>query len=572
MLPAPTAADIAEPETIDLRNHADSHARALEWMWSDTRAPAPLDGGVPLYRQALLLVKDTHGKQQWLWYQRYHHIMLDGFSFTALTRRIATIYNELAEGAVATPNPFIGVAAVADENEAYRLSPQRDKDQAFWRAYCEALPPAASLSARAAPERNTADDLISHDLVLPTGTLAALQQLAAAHALARTERLTAPDLILGLLAVYLYRMTGQARQAIGVPFMRRMGSVAINALAPVVNVLPVLADLTPQMDWLQAAVQFKRALKQVRPHQRYDAEQIQRDLQLVGTGQKLYGALINYKMFDYQLDFAGGEGATHHLATGPVDDLEFGLQIHGERVSIELRADAARYDMAALHAHGERIAQLLQAALASPGLPIDRLDVMTAPERDAIAGWSQGVRFEPEAGLHSVLDIFFQQAAQTPTAIALVCGDVRLSFDALAERVSQLSWLLIARGAGPQRVVAVALPRSADSVVAMLAVLNSGATFLPLDLDYPADRMAMMCEDAMPALLLSVESVTSAVPSGITRLNLDSGASREALAACASHPLAPRAELTAQSVAYIIFTSRQHGTSQGRDGIPTAPC
>ena len=80
----------------------------------------------------------------------------------------------------------------------------------------------------------------------------------------------------------------------------------------------------------------------MRPHQRYDAEQIQRDMRLVGSGQKLYGALINYKLFDYELDFGGAEESPTTWPPARYDDLEFGLLVHGEQIAIELRADAAR--------------------------------------------------------------------------------------------------------------------------------------------------------------------------------------------------------------------------------------
>ena len=119
------------------RGQADGKARAWEAMWADTCAELPADQSQPLYRQALYQVTDEtqglSGNSVWLWYQRYHHIMLDGYSFTALTRRIAAIYNQLLEGETPDASPFVSVAAVVAEQQVYRTSAKWEKSKIFWR-------------------------------------------------------------------------------------------------------------------------------------------------------------------------------------------------------------------------------------------------------------------------------------------------------------------------------------------------------------------------------------------------------------------------------------------------------
>ncbi|HWV16359.1 MAG TPA: amino acid adenylation domain-containing protein [Cellvibrio sp.] len=568
-----TAADIPAPEYFDYREHSQSKSKALAWMWQDTHADLTLDSDKPLYRQALFQVIDEQQQPQWLWYQRYHHIMLDGFSFTALTRRIAAIYSALANQQIPADSPFCSVEEVVEEYLDYQTSALREKDQQFWQHYCEDWPAAATLSPgsnnplspRATAEQQ-AENLVTYDFCFPSGNMPLLQQLTESHARAQKSRLTPPDLLLGLFAAYLYRHTGQSSQTLGVPFMRRMGSAAIHSLAPVVNVLPVRVNMSADMDWLTVAAEFKQALKQVRQHQRYDAEQIQRDLHWVGSGQKLYGAVINYKMFDYQLDFAGTAGVTRHLATGPIDDFEFNLVIEKDQIHVELRADAERYTRQELAVHAERIQQLLQEWLALPEQAVSRLTLITPSEQADLAHWSQGLSFSKESGLRSIVDFLARQVELNPAATALVCGHVHLTFDALVPKVDQLTRLLISRGAGPDRVVAVAIPRSAESVIAMLAVLNSGATFLPLDLDYPADRIAMMCEDACPTMLLSKHIVSVELPTGLKRIDLDNPTLQSELEHLNATPLADnerRGAITPDSIAYIIFTSGSTGRPKG---------
>lgn len=556
--------DIALPQLFDYTQLENARKLAFDWMWQDTRADLSIAGERALYCQTLFRLKDAAGQPVVLWYQRYHHIMLDGFSFTSLTKRIAEIYTGLQQGTHIKESPFVAVDAVVDEHQKYLQSAAYDKDRAFWQEYCAGFAAPVSLSNATTAEVLGAEDLITHQLQCTPALTAQLQTIAS------QQQLGLPDVMMGLVAAYVYRMSGQAAQVLGVPFMRRMGSVAIRSVAPVVNVLPLNVHMSADMPLLHTATQVQQAMQQVRRHQRYDAEQIQRDLKLVGAAQKLYGAVVNYKMFDYQLDFAGVQGITHHLATGPVDDLEFGIILHDQQLGIELRADAARYTVQELALHASRLNRLLEQFVQQPQQPIGTVPLLPADELESIRQWGTGLVVQPPQGFSSIMDIFHAQVQQSPQALALVsahaAGEIRLSFDELSQQVARLTRLLWAHGAQPGKVVASAIPRSADAVVAMLAILNSGTTFLPVDLDYPADRIAMMCEDTSPVLVLSHTAIQAELPVAIPRINLNDEAIQQRIAHYAGSPVTDAergGRIDADSIVYVIFTSGSTGRPKG---------
>ncbi|MDQ2101202.1 non-ribosomal peptide synthetase [Azospirillum isscasi] len=550
----------AEPERMDLTAAPDPEAAARAVMAEDLAGDLPADGGRPLCRQILFEVTGADGAPRWIWYQRHHHIMLDGYSFNALTRRIADLYGAAVQGRTPPPCPFVSVAAVAEEEAAYLASDAMAGDRAFWSGLCRDVPAPLTLSVQGAKptEQQATSEVVVHAAALPDPLARALARLAEGCGV------SAADLAMAGIAVYLHRLSGDPRPVVGVPFMRRMGSAAVHSVAPVVNVLPVRIDLTGADTLAEAAKRVRAALKEARRHQRYDAERIPRDLGQVGSGKALYGPVVNYRMFDYDLDFAGVEAVTHHLATGPVDDFEFGLMTRGGGIALELRADRSRYTVAELVRHARRLIRLLDAAVA--GVPLDTLPVMAWDEETAIAAWSAGPVFAAPERPATLVEVLDHQAAETPEAAALVFGETRITFAALSGTVSRLARRLIARGVGPGDVVAVAVPRSADAVVAMLAVLASGATHLPLDLDYPTERLAMMCEDAGPRCALTWTAVAGRLPAGLEALCLDDAG---LLAACAALPGAPiataerTATLTPAHVATIIFTSGSTGRPKG---------
>ncbi|MEO3819106.1 amino acid adenylation domain-containing protein [Plantactinospora sp. B24E8] len=244
-------------------------------------------------------------------------------------------------------------------------------------------------------------------------------------------------------------------------------------------------------------------------------------------------------------------------------------------------------------------------AAGDPAPPVGRLDLLTEPERAELAAeWASTRR---PVGTESVADLLAVQAARTPDAVALVfaggrgrtagrrdgeegAGDLRaaagretggdgtgtatLTYAELDARINQLARLLIARGAGPERVVALALPRSTDMVVALFAVLRTGAAYLPLELDHPAERLAFVLADTEPTVLLSVTSVLPDLPSNLppTVLPLDGPAVAAELAALPGAAL-DDTELPAGFArtdperlahpAYLIYTSGSTGRPKG---------
>ena len=131
--------------------------------------------------------------------------------------------------------------------------------------------------------------------------------------------------------------------------------------------------------------------------------------------------------------------------------------------------------------------------------------------------WNDTARAVPQTTLPALIEA---QVAQRGDATALVCEDITLSYAALNARANRLAHLLIAQGAGPEQIVALALPRSAELIVGLLAIVKSGAAYLPLDPDYPADRLAFMLADAKPACLITSDTIAQRLPGNAPRLVL----------------------------------------------------
>ncbi|QOL16780.1 amino acid adenylation domain-containing protein [Dickeya dianthicola] len=555
---AADAANIRQPEWLDFSDPAQGEQAAWALMRADLAAPLPADGGQPLYRQVIMRVSAQ--PDRWFWYQRFHHLMVDGFSFDALTRRIATIYNALSAGETPEASPFAPFAEVVAEYQAWERSPACRQAAAFWRDHAGELPTPVSLAADVCTPAPAGTRTLHQRVTVPVAPFVALAQQRFGG------KVQPAEVAMAALAAYLYRMSGEPRLSVGFPFMRRMGSAALCACGPVVNVLPLQLTLQPDMTLIDVTQTLLAEIKAVRRHQRYEAEQLRRDLGLVGGSEGLYGPVMNFKVYNAGLTLGNTPVTTHVLAMGPVDSLEFTLGVQDGELQLELVANPACYDSPALQGHAQRLQHLLAQLVQQPDQAIGALRLLSDSEWRHIDGWGSGPQLTIPATLRSVLDCLQQQVQQQPDALAVACGKERLSYRELSARVMQLARLLMAQGIGTGDVVAIGVPRSVSSLVAMFGVLTSGAAYMPLDLDYPRERLALMCDDACPALLLTHSTVRAQMPELPQVLCLDDAALRAECARLPAHPVTDaerREPLCGDHLAYMIYTSGSTGKPKG---------
>lgn len=514
---------------IDLSGAAMPETAALAAIRRDMATP--VDPAVdPLAAQHLYRLGEGHH----IWAQRVHHLATDGYGMVLLTARIAELYG------VGAGRPFAPLAGVLAEDADYRRSPQRAADAAWWRAALDGMEDVVGM----APGRAvSAHGFHRYERPLAEETRDALMRRA------KVAGLGWPDVLTALVAGYCRRFTGTAEIIVGVPHMGRMGSASARVPAMIMNVLPLRVapdEAAPLDDYL---AKVAAATAEARRHGRYRSEQLRRDLGLIGGSKRLYGPLVNVQPYDRPPRFAGFDVALHVTGTGPVEDINFtfrGDGIHG--LTIEVDANPDLYDADAVAAHGERLAVFLAAAVNAATLG----DVPTATAREAaweLEAFNATHHPVPETTLTTLIE---QAMRAMPGAKALRFQGQSIDYAELDRRSAALAGALVARGAGRDQVIAVALPRSIELVVALVAVLRAGAAYLPLDLDHPAARIATILDSARPVAVLAADD-----PHGLYG---------ERLLRPGDWPDAPAATLPAPApddAAYVIYTSGSTGDPKG---------
>lgn len=513
----------------DVSAEADAAAAARSLMHADRLSP--VDPARDRISQQMLL---ELGGQRWVWYLRVHHLAADGYGMALFTDRVCALY----AGRMGEPLP--GLAGVLADDAAYRADPRRTQAGQWWREQMQGAPAGGGLAGTLA----ASDDALRW--VQPLDAAFREQLLQASVRWLQPW----PDVLAALSAEYLRRMSAADEVVLGVPYMGRLGNASARVPAMVMNVLPLrVAAGEGSVEAFTRGLGLQ--LSQGRKHGRYRGEQLRQDLGLVGAQQRLHGPLVNVQPFYRPLALADVQATLEVLCTGPVDDLTLGFRGDGQALlDLEIEANPALYSREDVEAHAARLLHFVSAALQADDIAAVPL---ATPEE------AQQVLQEFNATAHALpettlVELLQQGMDRDPHAPALVFGDAALDYATLEARSFALAAQLRAMDVGPGSVVAVALPRSLELVIALVAVLRAGAAYLPLDLAHPDERLARILASAQPVCVLAAAE-DSARMAGVPVLAPEQWT--------ALSFAAPWADPAPSDAAYVIYTSGSTGEPKG---------
>ncbi|MEU6222017.1 amino acid adenylation domain-containing protein, partial [Streptomyces sp. NPDC047022] len=518
----------------------------------------------------------TEGEDDQVLVVLVHHIAGDGWSMGPLARDLSTAYGARLAGSApewtALPVQYADYALWQRE----LLGDERDQDSvisrqvAYWRAALAGVPEELEL-----PVDRQRPAVASH-----RGHSVALEIPAEVHrraaALARERGVTLFMVLQAALAVTLNRLGAGTDIPVGTAIAGRTDEALDELVGFFVNTLVLRTDLSGDPSTGEVLERVREVSLGAFGHQDVPFERLVEELSPTRS-------LSRHPLFQVMLTVQNTGPATlelpglrtGQLAAGPTTvkfDLELGVtEVFDEQGAPAglrgvLIAATDLFEPDTAERLAERLARVLAALVAAPDAPISSVDALAPDERDRVlVAWNDTARAVPAA---TVPQLFAGQLARDPEAIAVVFGDVELTYAELDARANRLARLLIDRGVGPESLVAVLADRSVELVVAYLAVWQAGAAYLPIDPAHPADRIGFMLADTAPVCLLTTEESQRSVPQdcGLPVLVLDGSqlaAETAGLDATAVTDAERRGALLPAHAAYVIYTSGSTGVPKG---------
>jgi len=550
---------IAPPAPFPLRiedlRHLDAQATEAErerQIREECSAPFDLERG-PLVRGRLLRL----GAQRHALVLCAHHIVADGWSITVFMKDVAAVYSAFAEG---RPNPLPELPAhygdfVAEEQER-AASPTRHARLEYWRRQLEGAPELLELPTdrpRPAVQDHAGDHV---EIVFAAPLVAALRDWARRRGATLTMALQAG------LNVLFSRLAGQQDIVIGTPVANRRRPAYRQAVGFFVNTVALRTDLgdDPTADellervrgigqsaYLRQDVPFEQVVELVRPARN-------------PSHSPIYQVLMVIHNFDTErIDLPG---ATLRLVEVPpqsvASDVMVLLRETADGLLGRIAYATALFDRTTIKRWAGYLLRLLEAMARDGSRRVGALPMMGDEERTLLTDRFNDTRIA-HGGETRVHALFEAQAAHTPEAVALVADHRSWRYGELDAQATRLAHRLRAEGLGRGMRAALFLGRGADMIVAMIAVLKSGAAYVPLDVTDPPDRVARMLDDAAPRVVLIQSRLLAALPrKHIAHVIVDAEPATD------PSPAAPVAvEVHTDDLAYVVYTSGSTGNPKG---------
>lgn len=540
---------------INLSELSPEEAAAQVLLLARQEAQRPFDlQRPPLLRTILIkLSQDDHIALLTL-----HHIVADGWSIGVLIRELAILYQAFCEGKPSPLSPLkLQYADFARWQHKHLQGEILQRQLNYWKEKLGIDPPVLELPTDFARPASLSFEGASLPVELPRELVTEL------HRLRRQENVTSFMALLAGFQTLLHRYTGQDEISVGSPIANRTRKETEELIGFFVNTLVLHTDLSGDPSFRALLARVKETTLGAYAHQDVPFEKLVEMLQPQRH-------LSHTPLFQVMLVLQNTPSHTIQLPNLTLRPLpfdrgvaQFDLTLNVGEIDGGIKGmiefNTRLFLPATIQRMMDHLIGLLQKAVANPELPISRLSMLSASEREQLlVDWNRtNNNYERDLCLHQ---LFEQQVRRTPKAIAVEFQSEQISYEELNQRANQVAHYLRKCGAQPDQLVGLYMDRSIEMIIGLLGILKAGAAYLPLDPSYPAERLAYILTDSGVPLILTLKRLSVAIP-GEDRIIISLDQEWQGIA---QEPAENPGNTTLpENLAYMIYTSGSTGQPKG---------
>ena len=504
----------------------------------------------PLMRLALFQLQEANYKLVWT----FHRILLDGQSLQLILKEVFAFYEAFCQGEdleLTQPLPYQDYIQWLQRQDFVNA-------EAFWKKELDGFTTPTPLVVDRATDRknNQESGHGEQECRLSEAATEALKSLARSH------ELTLNTLVQGAWALLLSRYSGEEDVVFGATRACRRSTLAggESMIGIFINTLPIRVRVSPDLSTIAWLAELRQQWISLRDYEHTPLVKVQQWSDIPG-GIPLFDSLLvfeNYQMTS-ALQSIGDRWKCREFQL--LEQTSFPLTLAGyagTELLLKIEYDRQKFDRATITRMLGHLQTLLEGMVANPSQRLADLTLLTATERhQLLVEWNNTQSDFPDRCMHELFEI---QVEKTPDAVAVVSGNQQLTYRELNAKANQLAHYLRSIGVGPDVLVGISVERSLEMAVGFLGIFKAGGAYLPLDTNYPSDRLAFMVEDSQTKVLLTQSRLVGIVPDYCDRtVCLDTD--WELIAQHSQEN--PIAQTTSQNLAYLIYTSGSTGKPKG---------
>lgn len=445
-----------------------------------------------LYDFKLLKFKNGHGGVN----LTIHHLISDAWSFGLITNEIIGNYSKLLKSKNAESADMPSYFEFAQNEQKYLGSEKYENDRKFWEDVFATCPSCVSLSQKSFPSSSPVANRKSFSL----GNSAKIVDFC------KKNKISVFTFLLTIFSIYFHRISGSSDIVIGSPILNRNGIREKNTLGLFINTLPLKVEVDDDIDFIQLAQSVYKNQFSILRHHKYPYSKIVEFVRnKYHVNNSLYDTIISYQNardnsnsseIKYSTGWAFNGSTSNNLEVHIYDMDDTGIL----QIFYDYRVDLfTEEDIVDIH---NRILHIINQIMANPGLPLKHLEIVTEKEKNDLLYTFNDTKFDYDES-KTINQLFEEQCLCTPNKIAVAFGDSTLTYSELNKKANQLAYCLRNQfGIGEKKFVGILTKRSLEMAIGLLAILKAGATYVPIDPDYPQERIDYMLSDSAAELVL----------------------------------------------------------------------
>lgn len=483
-----------------------------------------------------------------------HHILSDSWTLGIIAKEVVRIYSCLLKGEeVVKCENFSYLAYINDEKE-YMKSNKFEVDKAYWKEVFKTVPEQASIPATLKSSNSSFSCKANRrSFEIDHATLDKI------NAWCKEFHVSVFNFFMAVYSVYIARVSNLTDFVIGTPILNRSNFNQKNTTGMFINTAPLRINIDNNASFSSFVSNIAKDSLAMLRHQKYHYQTILEDLRTDNAAlPNLYNILISF-----QVTRAVAEGdisyETRWNFNGNVaDDINIHLYDLNDEGMLNIAYDykLSKYNNKDIEAVHNRVLHIINQILAKPDICLKDILVVTSSEKyNILYNFNNtDVEYDFNKNIHK---LFEEQVCKTPDKIAIVCNDEKLTYKELNEKANRLSRYLVNSGVNPGDIVGIMLPRSLDMIIGLIGILKAGAAYLPIDPDYPSDRITYMLDNSKTHTVLVNDSTYSILSEDYNRINLS--CNLDSTLSCDNLNL----DVPSSSLMYLIYTSGSTGKPKG---------
>lgn len=527
---------------MDFSNEGNPLQSALAWMESDFRIPFDLRRD-SLYKCCLIKIEDNH----YFSYNKYHHLIIDGWGVSLTGDQIIDTYNSLIENGEAPPleKEYSFTSFIEDNNDYLKSERYRDAERYWKHKFSKRTDSILTSPVFSSPD-SSGNKSDRRAYIIKNDDFSKLTDLG------KSVNATTFNVLLTILYIYLFKITGLKSLVVGIPLLNRSTKSFKKTVGLFVDTSPLLVHIDSAMSFNELVTLVGLNLKECYRYQRYPAGSIEK-LAGANSQNRLYDIILSYEKHSYEkkiqefnTQVASLSGCHQNNAlTMHVEEHQQGADVV---VNFDFRPDV--FQNFTIDNFINHFDLLYKNIILNPALKISEINIVPEKEKNLLLNIFNNTKVEFPSN-QTVIELFEEQVKKTPDTIGIIFDDIQLTYRELDKKASLVAGYLIQnKGVTPGDFVGLMLDRSDELVIGLLGILKAGGAYIPIDPEYPENRIDYILKDS------KVETVLSSEDNGIF---VDI---KKILSADISF-VPPRSRADSMSPVYIIYTSGTTGTPKG---------